>query len=610
MSFVPVFSLSLFLAATTLAAPAPPPALIAKGSTWKYLDTGTQAPDGWEKPEFDDSAWRAGAGKLGFSDAAKTVLNAGKDPKNRPVTYYFRTAFNVPEPLPAGGIQVDLLRDDGAVLFLNGKEVLRSNLPAGPLRHDTLARSNISAANELAYARHLLKPGCLVAGKNVLAVAVHQCSRASSDLGFDLALYALGEPVAAPATGSGLVRGPYLQQASPTTMTVRWRTARPEVGVVRYGPSPDNLTGSVTGESTTDHVITLTGLTPKTTYHYSVGSAAATLAGGNPSTRFTTSPPPGEEQPTRVWVLGDPGTKTVNQALVRNAFYKYTANRLPDLWLLLGDNAYDRGTDAEYQKAIFEMYPAMLRQVPVWACIGNHDTDQAVSYVDTYPYFHIFTFPKKGECGGVPSETEHFYSFDYANIHFISLDSMTANRRPDGRMATWLAKDLAAVTATWTIVLFHHPPYTKGSHDSDTEKELVGMRHQILPILEAGGVDLVLNGHSHAYERTFPLDGHYGTSDTFRTTMKKFPGDGNPQGSGPYVKPLTGPKAHSGTIYNVAGSAGQISGGKLNHPAMFRSFNELGSVVLDIEGNQLTSSFLDTHGVVRDCYRIIKRDGN
>ena len=55
MSFVPVFSLSLFLAATTLAAPAPPPALIAKGSTWKYLDTGTQAPDGWEKPEFDDS---------------------------------------------------------------------------------------------------------------------------------------------------------------------------------------------------------------------------------------------------------------------------------------------------------------------------------------------------------------------------------------------------------------------------------------------------------------------------------------------------------------------------------------------------------------------------
>ncbi len=136
------------------------------------------------------------------------------------------------------------------------------------------------------------------------------------------------------------------------------------------------------------------------------------------------------------------------------------------------------------------------------------------------------------------------------------------------------------------------------------------MRGQILPILEAGGVDLVLSGHSHAYERSFPLDGHHGISGTFQSTMKKLPGDGNPQGTGAYVKPLTGAKAHSGTIYNVTGSAGQISGGKLNHPAMLRSLNELGSVVLDIQGNQLTSTFLNADGVVRDCYRIIKRDGN
>ena len=113
----------------------------------------------------------------------------------------------------------------------------------------------------------------------------------------------------------------------------------------------------------------------------------------------------------------------------------------------------------------------------------------------------------------MPSETEHFYSFNYANIHFISLDSITANRRPDGRMATWLAKDLAAVTATWTIVLFHHPPYTKGSHDSDSKTDSGGrlgdMRRNLLPILEEGGVDLVLCGHSHSYERSFLLDGHY-----------------------------------------------------------------------------------------------------
>jgi len=117
-----------------------------------------------------------------------------------------------------------------------------------------------------------------------------------------------------------------------------------------------------------------------------------------------------------------------------------------------------------------------------------------------------------------------------------------------------------------------------------------------------------LNGHGHLYERSFWLVAHSGPSGTLTPAMKKGAADGNPLGSGPYRKPLTGPGARQGTIYNVTGSAGQISGGKLNHPAMCRSLNELGSVVLDIEGPQLTSTFLDANGVVRDTYRILKQD--
>jgi hypothetical protein len=262
----------------------------------------------------------------------------------------------------------------------------------------------------------------------------------------------------------------------------------------------------------------------------------------------------------------------------------------------------------EYQKAIFDVYPAMLRRVPFWSCLANHDTAQSVAHVNKYAYFDIFTFPTSGECGGVPSGTEHYYSFDYGNIHLISLDSMTANRSPTGPMATWLTQDLAATTATWIIATFHHPPYTKGSHNSDVEKELVEMRRNILPILEQGGTDLVLNGHSHCYERSGLLDGHYGLSTTFNAAMRKQPGNGRSDGDGAYIKPLTGPKARQGTIYNVAGSAGQISGGKLNHPAMLLSLNQLGSVVLDIEGNRLNSTFLGADGVVRDTYTIIKQD--
>ena len=125
-----------------------------------------------------------------------------------------------------------------------------------------------------------------------------------------------------------------------------------------------------------------------------------------------------------------------------------------------------------------------------------------------------------GESGGVASGTEHYYSYDFANIHFICLDSMTAGRTTNNAMYLWLTNDLANVTATWTIAYWHHPPYTKGSHDSDYETDLIEMRQVFLPVLEQGGVDLVLAGHSHCYERSYLLDQHYGNSSTFNNSMK------------------------------------------------------------------------------------------
>lgn len=611
---VPMHFLRLSIIALTLTAPTfavvPATVFIPKGAEWKYLDDGSDQGTAWRAATYDDSNWKSGKAKLGFSDGAVTTLNAGQDPKHKFITYYFRKEFTVADPKTIPDLHLELLRDDGAVVYLNGAEVARSNLPAGAILPATPAKAAVAGAAEVAFHPFKLNPAKLAAGRNVIAVEVHQNSGASSDLGFDLELVspATLPPATTVATGP-LSRGPYLQQAAPTSITVRWRTRKPNLGVVRYGSGPAAL-GQAAQEASdvTDHGVTLTGLTPRTTYYYSIGTATETLAGGDATTLFTTPPPQGTPQNTRIWVLGDAGTKTIHQARVRNAFYTFTGGRIPDFCLLLGDNAYDRGTDAEYQKALFEVYPAMLRRVPFWSCLSNHETAQSVSYVNTYAYFDVFTFPTNGECGGVPSGTEHFFSFDYGNIHLISLDSMTANRSPTGPMATWLTQDLAATTATWIIATFHHPPYTKGSHNSDVERELVEMRRNILPILEQGGTDLVLNGHSHCYERSGLLDGHYGLSTTFNAAMRKQPGIGRADGDGAYIKPLTGPKAHQGTIYNVAGSAGQISGGKLNHPAMLLSLNQLGSVVLDIEGNRLNSTFLGADGLVRDTYSIIKQD--
>ena len=224
----------------------------------------------------------------------------------------------------------------------------------------------------------------------------------------------------------------------------------------------------------------------------------------------------------------------------------------------------------------------------------------------TGPYYNIFTLPKAAEAGGLASGTEAYYSFDYANIHFICLESFETNRSATGPMLTWLRNDLASTAQPWIIAFFHHPPYSKGSHDSDTELELREMRQNALPILENAGVDLVLSGHSHSYERSFLIDGHYGTSGTFTSALKKDGGSGRVDGTGAYRKPTYGMAAHEGAVYAVAGSSGQATGGALNHPAMFLSLNSLGSLVLDVNGSRLDATFLDQAGVRRDYFTILK----
>jgi hypothetical protein len=362
-----------------------------------------------------------------------------------------------------------------------------------------------------------------------------------------------------------------------------------------------------------DHVVTLTGLPAQTRFHYSIGTLTQQLLGNSSNYFFTTSPPSGSKTPSRIWVIGDSGQSALGfelgagQRAVRNAYDAYTGSRTTDLWLMLGDNAYNFGTDAEYQTGLFDVYPALLRNSPLWPCPGNHDYASGASAANqTGPYYDIFSLPTNGELGGAPSGTEAYYSFDYANIHLISLDSHDSSRAPGGTMLTWLRNDLAATHQDWIIAYWHHPPYSNGSHDSDTEIQLVEMRANVLPILEAAGVDLVLSGHSHSYERSYLIHGHYGISTTLASDMILDRGDGRLNGSGPYIKAPNGTTAGRGAVYIVAGSASSTSGGALNYPAMFKSLNTLGSVILDVDGQRLDAKFLDDMGRVQDSLSIVK----
>ncbi len=567
--------------------------LVSKGSTWKYLDDGSNLGNAWQQPNFDDSGWNSGAGQLGYGDGDEaTVLNFGGDGNNKYVTTYFRHSFNVANAIQVPNVNLHLLKDDGAIVYLNGTEVHRTNMPTGVVDYLTLAAGVVG--NENIYEVVSLPQGALVNGTNIITVEIHQASVTSSDISFDLQLSAIGE--------SDITRGPYLQSGTSTSIHVRWRTATATDSVVSTGSSINNLV-LVASDNTvvTEHELTLSGLLPNTKYYYSVGTSKGPLVGNDENHYFVTAPAYDSKKPTRIWVLGDSGTANADAAAVKNAYLAYSGNQSPDVWLMLGDNAYNNGTDNEYQAAVFDMYPTILQQTVLWATLGNHDA------ITSNVYYDIFSFPINGEANGTSSGTEAYYSFDYSNIHFISLDSMTKDRF--NTMMTWLETDLSNTVKEWIIVFFHHPPYTKGSHDSDNVVDSGGrmrdMREIALPILEKYGVDLVLSGHSHSYERSFLLRGHFGSSTTLAPAMILDGGDGRSNGDGAYDKTSSGNGAN-GTVYTVAGSSGKVGRGNLNHPAMYIGLKALGSLVIDIKDAQLYAVFLDSKGVVQDNFRIVK----
>jgi acid phosphatase type 7 len=308
---------------------------------------------------------------------------------------------------------------------------------------------------------------------------------------------------------AALMREPYLQLVTPHSTTIVWRTDLNSANTsrVRYGTTFGAPSHTATGTATTystnpnvkDHVVTITGLSPATKYFYNVGTTTDGVQGGGTNQHFfVTAPPTGSTTPVRAWVLGDSGTGGVDQALVRDTMLSETTATPPAPHLILhaGDIAYINGTDHEFTHNHFKVYQNILRHTPLWPSLGNHEAPSVNTSLGIGPYYDSHVLPRNGEAGGVASGTEAYYAFNYANIHFIALDSMDSDRRAGSPMLTWLANDLAATSQEWVIVFFHHPPYSKGTHNSDSAVDsggrLIDMRETILPILEAGGVDLEL----------------------------------------------------------------------------------------------------------------------
>ncbi len=162
---------------------------IAKNSIWKFLDNGSDQGTAWTALNFNDDTWNAGAGKLGYSDHPVTTLSFGADANNKYITYYFRKKFNITNVNTlSSNLELNLLRDDAAIVYINGTEVLRDNLPATGVNYLTNSSSIIDGTAESTYTSFIVPTSVLQNGDNIIAVEVHQRDGTSSDLGFDLEL--------------------------------------------------------------------------------------------------------------------------------------------------------------------------------------------------------------------------------------------------------------------------------------------------------------------------------------------------------------------------------------------------------------------------------------
>jgi hypothetical protein len=160
---------------------------ISPGSVWKYRDDGLELGTTWRGISFDDSGWNEGPAPLGYGTAVVTTVCCAPPSASAHVTNYFRRSFNV-EALPSGLATLGVRRDDAAVVFLNGTEVLRSNLPSGTLTGGTQSSTHTGSTDEETFFTVPLQPSQFVIGRNVLAIEIHQESATSSDAVFDLEL--------------------------------------------------------------------------------------------------------------------------------------------------------------------------------------------------------------------------------------------------------------------------------------------------------------------------------------------------------------------------------------------------------------------------------------
>lgn len=439
-----------------------------------------------------------------------------------------------------------------------------------------------------------------------------------------------------------VVRGPYLQNPTSSSIVIRWRTDIPTESKVAYGYTAQSWLNTIYRSTPTiDHSITLYGLKPSTKYYYKIGNDNRFFTTAGEDVYFKTYPISDTTVSTRIWAIGDFGKANDRQKRVRDAFVNYDWEQKTNVWIWLGDNAYQDGLDTEYQAKVFDTtyaYGKLFQRLPFHPAPGNHDYNSFSPVFNTMDplaqkgtYLDVIDVPMHGENGGVPSDIKQFYSFNHGNVHFVSFNSELASLSNPAHdwlgiganadsnfahspMRKWLEDDLQQNTQRFTIVYFHQVPHTAGSHVSASPIEIQGaaIRKLWCPLFEKYGVDIVLGGHSHVYERSYLMNGFFGDWSSLDSSMILDSTIGNMASGKPYRKSFHGPMAGKGTVYVVCGNAGSsTTSPPFTCPIMFAEdgCDEcVGSLIIDVNRDTLTSKYLKGDGSIGDEFSIVKTD--
>ena len=287
-------------------------------------------------------------------------------------------------------------------------------------------------------------------------------------------------PTPVPSPDVTLIRGPYLQSVTTSTIIVVWETDLPSHGEVAYGETEEYGLSVADPAVDTRHAVTLTGLVPYTVYHYRVTSGGAPLS---EDATFRTAAGPDQDTFTFV-VFGDTRTRDrVHQTVVERI-----RALAPDFALHTGDLVAHGNSPSDWE-TFFEIERELMASVPLFPTLGNHE-------VNNPHYFDLFYLPGN----------ERWYAFDYGNARFVCLQvDGFVDFGPGSEQYTWLEETLAANTRPWLFVYFHVPPYSslrEGPKETEIQRTLV-------PLFKQYGVDVVFNGHHHNYQRSMVDDVTY-----------------------------------------------------------------------------------------------------